>query len=59
MLRAAFALFDVPEAIAVARAAMCTAEPLGGGGLQAITRVQVEKWYGEMLGGGGGLSCVL
>ncbi len=41
--QAAMAVFDVPEAIAVARATMCS-----GGGLAALTRLQVRApgWCG-------------
>ncbi|KAH7619432.1 hypothetical protein NADE_006274 [Nannochloris sp. 'desiccata'] len=41
----AFAIFDIPEAIAVSRTAMCTA----GGTIAALTRLQTLGYYGGVL----------
>ncbi|KAK9835056.1 hypothetical protein WJX81_007542 [Elliptochloris bilobata] len=45
VLKAAMAVFDVPEAIAVARATLCSP----GGGLAALTRLQAAAFYLGML----------
>mmetsp|Transcript_31178 Transcript_31178/g.92979 ORF Transcript_31178/g.92979 Transcript_31178/m.92979 type:complete len:255 (-) Transcript_31178:755-1519(-) len=48
-LKAGFALFDVPEAIAVARTAMCAASSSGVAKLDAISRPQAWAYYSGML----------
>jgi len=45
VIKWAFAIFDIPEAIAVSRTAMCTA----GGTIAALTRIQTLGYYGGVL----------
>lgn len=45
LLKWLFAIFDIPEAIAVSRTAICAA----GGSLAALTRLQVLGFYGGVL----------
>jgi hypothetical protein len=45
VIKWAFAIFDIPEAIAVSRTAMCTA----GGTMATLTRIQTLGYYGGVL----------